>query len=187
MFLRTNTQIIDRGISPAAAAQRQAYDLATEKMLLWFALPRLPSGVTIQDAKLVLAVVGPTGEGVELKIARILRNWDPAQATWMLRTPTHPWSAPGGVERVDFSSWSGVAVSVPPGTNNQTPVHVSFDVTRDLILSQRQASSRPGWAVSGTARVGGVRNLQLVSSPGLAVKYSGAEAAVPSGLAPGGL
>ena len=188
MFLRTNAVIIDRGISPTAAAQRQSYDLTMERMLLWFELPLLHNKVMIQEASLVLAVTGPTGEGVELKIARILRNWDPARATWVLRTATLPWSAPGGVERVDFTEWRAAAVSVVPGTTNAHPVHVSFDVKDDLFVSQRQGDARPGWIVSGAARVGGVRNLQLVSSPALAVKYSGAEAAVPmAGLAPGGL
>ena len=186
LFQRTNAVIIDRGISESDEKQRQSYDLPTERMLLWFSLPQFPRGVTIQEARLVLAVLGPLGMGVEVKIGRILTPWDPMLATWTLRTATQAWAAPGGREGVDFEEFVGHAASVEPGTSAASPVALSFDVTRDLLRSQRQHGANPGWMIAGTARVGGCRNLQLRSSPALSVKYSGAQAAVQAGLMPGG-
>jgi hypothetical protein len=166
LFQRTNTVILDRGIAEGD--------------------PQLPRGVTIQEARLVLAVLGPIGDGVEVKIGRILQPWDPLVATWELRTATEAWAQPGGREGTDFSPFVGHAASVLSGTTPASPVTMSFDVTQDLERSQRQHGATPGWLISGTARLGGVRNLQLRSSPALAVKYSGAQAAIRAGLVSGG-
>lgn len=188
LFTRTNTVMIDRGIAPEQSKQRQSYALTVERMLLWVDLHDLPEGVTINAARLVLGVIGPVGAGTEVRIARILRQWDPMLATWDERMADVAWGEPGGKDGVDFGPWSAAAVAVPSGTTPATPVAVAFDVTDDLRVSQRLRASRPGWVISGTARVGGVRNIQLPCSPALSVKYSGAKAAaLQAGLTTGGI
>lgn len=189
LFLKTNTLVLDRGISEATSKQRQTYDLASERMLLWVDLRAIAVDARVYQARLILSVTGPTGNGVEVKVGRIIPKWDPLQATWTERDPNmeRAWSSPGGREGTDHSAWVGAAVSVPPGTTSLAPVYVSFDVSDHVRLALAKNHKSVGWFVSGTARVGGVRNAQLPATPALSIKYSGAQAAAfGAGLLSGG-
>lgn len=187
LFVRNNTIIIDRGISPTAAKQRQSYDLASERVLLWIDLSRVPRDAAIYDARLIIPVIGPVGRGVDLRVGRIARAWDPLLASWTHRTERDEWAQPGGLEGFDFTPWVATAAAVPAGTTTATPVHVAFDVTSDVQAFQR-SGARPGWIIGGDARVGAARNVQLPSAPALAVKYSGDKTvAVLAGLTSGGI
>lgn len=189
LFLKTNTTVLDRGISETVSKQRGTYDLLTERMLLWFDLRRVPPGGKIYKATLILPVTGPTGNGVEVKVGRVIPKWDPLQATWAERDPSQSreWAEPGGKEGTDYSPWVGAAASIPPGTSALTPVYVSFDVADHVRLALARNHKSVGWFVAGTARIGGVRNAQLPATPALSIKYSGAQAAaIGAGLMSGG-
>lgn len=187
LFIRNNSIIVDRGISPSSAKSRQSYDLSAERMLLWVDVSRVPREASIYSASLVIPVIGPVGRAVEVLVGRILRDWDPAVATWTTRKPGREWSSPGGLDGVDHAPWISTAVAVPGGTTPAMPVHVSVDVTADIRAFQ-VSRVRPGWMLSGNARVGSARNVQLQAAPALAVKYSGDKSAShQAGLMPGGM
>jgi len=173
LFTPRNTPGMDRliGVDVGPGEVRQSYDLTLGRVLMVFGLQDVMSfGSRVTEATLTLPVLGPPGQPGELGISNVLRPWDPDTVSW-----STPWSAPGGVEGVDFSTVR--AISVIAGGPGEI-VEGRFDVTEEMKRWVTCRASNVGWMIVGDMRIGGRTAALMAATPRLDVKYSEGAAAV---------